>query len=328
MDVPSDFRAEKPTQKRRTKSSKNPQQPKAAQQTQLTNYYNDFNIQNQQQFMPNLGQPDMFYGGQGFNPSSFGGPAAPFPGHQLLSDPVASMAMQYGHTLAGQGKDLVQKNIENYVASSRLKYYFAVDTAYVGKKLGLLLFPFTHSDWSIHYNQDEPVPPRYEINAPDLYIPVMAFVTYILVAGMVLGTQGRFTPEQLGTQASSALVWLIIEMIAFSLSLYILNLSTALRYLDIVAYCGYKFVGMNVSLLAGVMSGNLTVYYCVLAWFSLSLVFFLLRTLKVQVMPQQDHDGFTKGAKRSLYLILSMSLTQPVLMWWLSSYVMVFKAAV
>ncbi|KAH9488238.1 hypothetical protein Btru_064367 [Bulinus truncatus] len=31
----------------------------------LTNYYNDFNIQNQQQFMPNLGQPDMFYGGQG-----------------------------------------------------------------------------------------------------------------------------------------------------------------------------------------------------------------------------------------------------------------------
>lgn len=26
-------------------------------------------------------------------------------------------------------------------------------------------------DWSIHYNQEEPVAPRYEINAPDLYIP-------------------------------------------------------------------------------------------------------------------------------------------------------------
>jgi hypothetical protein len=31
------------------------------------------------------------------------------------------------------------------VSTSRLKYYFAVDTSYVGKKLGLLLFPFLHS---------------------------------------------------------------------------------------------------------------------------------------------------------------------------------------
>lgn len=30
---------------------------------------------------------------------------------------------------------------------------------------------FPHKDWSIKYNQDEPVAPRYEVNAPDLYIP-------------------------------------------------------------------------------------------------------------------------------------------------------------
>ena len=35
--------------------------------------------------------------------------------------------------------------IEKYVSTSNLKYYFAVDTAYVGKKLGLLLFPYAHS---------------------------------------------------------------------------------------------------------------------------------------------------------------------------------------
>lgn len=327
MDVPSEYRASKTSQKRRPKASKGQQQPNPVAAT--PQYYSDFNAQNSAQFMPNLGQPDMFYGGQGFNTSGFGGPMAgvsQFPGQQILNDPVANMAMQYGHTLAGQGKDLFQKNIENYVTSSKLKYYFAVDTAYVGKKLGLLFFPYTHTDWSIHYNQDEPVAPRYEINAPDLYIPVMAFVTYILVAGMVLGTQGRFTPEQLGTQASSALVWIIIEMVAFTLSLYILNLSTNLKYLDIIAYCGYKFVGMNCSLLAGVAS-NTTVYYGVLLWFCISLVFFLMRTLKVQVMPQQDNEGFVKGgAKRSLYLILSVSLAQPLLMWWLTSYVMIFKA--
>lgn len=42
-------------------------------------------------------------------------------------------------------------------------------------------------DWSVKYEQDGPVQPRFEINAPDLYIPSMAYVTYILVAGLVLG---------------------------------------------------------------------------------------------------------------------------------------------
>lgn len=42
-------------------------------------------------------------------------------------------------------KQLFLFQIEKYVSSSKLKYYFAVDTAYVGKKLGLLIFPFAHS---------------------------------------------------------------------------------------------------------------------------------------------------------------------------------------
>ena len=54
-----------------------------------------------------------------------------------------------------------------------------------------LISYFAVPDWSVRYNQDEPVAPRYEINAPDLYIPVMAFVTYILLAGVILGTQNR-----------------------------------------------------------------------------------------------------------------------------------------
>ncbi|XP_005097008.1 protein YIF1B-B [Aplysia californica] len=335
MDLPSEYRAgtddannsgTKSSQKRRSKGNKNQKaaQPQAPQQQQ---YFQDFGMQNPQPYMQNPGQPDMFYGGQGFDQGAYGGQMAgmpQFPGQQLLNDPMANMAMQYGQQLAGQGKDIVNKNVEKYISSSKLKYYFAVDTAYVGKKLGLLLFPFTHSDWSIRYNQEEPIAPRYEINAPDLYIPVMAFVTYVLVAGMVLGIQDRFTPEQLGVQASSALVWLIIELVAMSLSLYIMNLNTELKYLDIVAYCGYKFVGMTFSLLAGAAFGS-TAYYCVLLWFCLSLVFFLMRTLKVQVLPHQDDDGFTRGGKRSLYLILSVSLVQPLLMWWLTSYIMVFR---
>jgi hypothetical protein len=54
------------------------------------------------------------------------------------------MAMVYGSSLAAQGKELVDKNIDRFIPVTKLKYYFAVDTMYVGKKLGLLVFPYLH----------------------------------------------------------------------------------------------------------------------------------------------------------------------------------------
>lgn len=244
-----------------------------------------------------------------------------FPGEQILNDPMASMAVQYGSSLAGQGKEYMHKNIEKYVSTTKLKYYFAVDTSYVGKKLALIFFPFTHSDWSIRFNHDEPVAPRDEVNAPDLYIPVMALVTYLLTTGVVMGVQNRFTPEQLGIQASSALVWLVLELLIIMLSLYILNVNTDLRYMDILAYSGYKYIGMIAVLLAGLLFKSAG-YYLLLLWFSFSTAYFLLKTLRIQILPHTEADGFTRGSKRSLYLILSISIMQPILMWWLTYRVM------
>ncbi|XP_057390275.1 protein YIF1B isoform X3 [Balaenoptera acutorostrata] len=124
-------------------------------------------------------------GGLGY-PTASASPQAAF-----LGDPVSNMAMAYGSSLAAQGKELVDKNIDRFIPVTKLKYYFAVDTMYVGKKLGLLFFPYLHQDWEVQYQQDTPVAPRFDVNAPDLYIPAMAFITYVLVAGLALGTQDR-----------------------------------------------------------------------------------------------------------------------------------------
>ena len=58
--------------------------------------------------------------------------------------------------------------------------------------IGLLLFPFAQKDWAIKYNQDEPVQPKYDVNAPDLYIPCMGYITYILMVGYILGLKNAF----------------------------------------------------------------------------------------------------------------------------------------
>jgi len=52
---------------------------------------------------------------------------------------VADMAMQYGQDLVGRGQEELKKNLDRYVSIGQLKYYFAVDTNYVGRKIGRIL---------------------------------------------------------------------------------------------------------------------------------------------------------------------------------------------
>ncbi|XP_064295789.1 uncharacterized protein LOC135310760 [Phalacrocorax carbo] len=216
-------------------------------------------------------QPGRGYGA----PPAAAAASSPYPpAAAFLGEPVSSLAMAYGSSLASQGRDIMDRNLDRFIPVGRLKYYFAVDTAYVGRKLGLLIFPFAHQDWQVRYQQDTPVAPRFDVNAPDLYIPTMAFITYILVACLVLGTQNRFSPDSLGLQASSALAWLIVEVLAILLSLYLLAVNTDLTTIDLIAFGGYKYVGMNLGLIAGLVFGR-SAYYVVLSWCCLSIFVFM-----------------------------------------------------
>jgi len=245
-----------------------------------------------------------------------------FPGQQLIQDPMmANMAMQYGQSFAASGKDMVEKKLDHFLSVSKLKYYFAVDTNYVVKKLGLVSFPFAHSDWSLKYDQSEPVAPRYEINAPDLYIPTMAFVTYILICGLVMGTQNRFDPEQLGIQASSILGWLVVEIIVIIMSTYVFGISASIRYLDLLALCGYKYVGMITSAV-GLLLLSSSGYYLALCYTSLATAFFVARSLKLIINPENRSEsvshGSGAGTKRRLYILVFISLLQPIMMYFLT----------
>ena len=129
----------------------------------------------------------------------------------------------------------------------------------------------------------------------------MSAITYVLVAGLVLGTQDRyvgflrltsilflfffcfilkrFTPEQLGMHASSVLVWNIIEICVLCFTFYIFNVQSKLRTLDLVAYCGYKYVGMITALSSYLVTHSLFIYRCSLLYVSLSLSYFLVRLI-------------------------------------------------
>merc|ERR1719273_1300380 len=141
-----------------------------------------------------------------------------------------------GADIMKQKQKEVEGMVEKYISVGQLKYYFAVDNTYVTKKLMLLLFPFAHNDWSIRYNHDEPVQPRFELNAADLYIPSMAFVSYILVVGYMLGLQERFSPEVLAATASSSLTLLVLELFVIYLTTTVGSIKTTLAKWDFLAF--------------------------------------------------------------------------------------------
>lgn len=53
----------------------------------------------------------------------------------------------------------------------------------------------------------------------------------------------RFSPEVLGLCASTALVWVVLEVLVMLLSLYLLTVHSDLSTFDLIAYSGYKYVG-------------------------------------------------------------------------------------
>ena len=151
--------------------------------------------------------------------------------------------------------------INRYVSVGALKHYFNVTTPYVLRKLLLVLFPWRHKPWSRQQRpsttggaQDQAsysyyfLPPRDDLNSPDMYIPVMAFVTYILLSTLLAGLRGAFHPEVMGLTATTAFVVVVLEILGLKFGTYILSISNDSQLLDLVAYSGYKFVGVIVTL--------------------------------------------------------------------------------
>ena len=86
----------------------------------------------------------------------------------------------------------------------------------------------------------------------------MAFVTYILLSTLIAGLRGAFHPELLGLTATTAFAVVIFEILGLKLGCYLLSISNESQILDLVAYSGYKFVGIIVTLVTEEVLGGVS----------------------------------------------------------------------
>ncbi|BGP19637.1 hypothetical protein JCM10213_000094 [Rhodosporidiobolus nylandii] len=234
--------------------------------------------QQQQQGMPNFWPPG--FGGQG------GGTG------DLMSDARAQMGMHLSQQALSAGQAYLDKNVVRLLPLAHLKHSFNVSNSYVVKKLRLVLWPWRHRPWSRSVVRNESTgvaegwkPPREDINCPDLYIPVMALVTYVLLAAVIAGTSGTFDPRILGQTASKAFGLLVLEFVCIKLGCYLLGIGEEGTVVDMFAYEGYKFVGVIVTLLGGLVGLSGWSFWLVFVYVVLANFFFQLRSLRHLVLP-------------------------------------------
>ncbi|RDB30741.1 Protein transport protein yif1 [Hypsizygus marmoreus] len=208
-----------------------------------------------------------------------------------MNDATAQFGMQLGHSAVAAGQDYVQRNFGTIFPSTTLKHHFNVSNSYVIYKLKLVLFPWLHKPWARKVRRSEQgqatewQSPREDLNSPDLYIPLMAFVTYILLCALLAGLQKQFHTKVLGEAASRALIVVILDLAFVKLGCYFLNVQGSSQVVDLIAYGGYKFVGVIFTLLASFLHFPSILNTLVFIYAFLANAFFLLRSLRSVVLP-------------------------------------------
>ncbi|KAJ7049456.1 YIF1-domain-containing protein [Mycena amicta] len=219
-----------------------------------------------------------------------------------VNDATAQFGMQLGQNAVAAGQDYVQRTWVGVFPNARVKPHFNVSNSYVMRKLRILLFPWMHKHWGRKSNrtdagQTEWLAPREDVNSPDLYIPLMALVTYILLCALDAGLHARFHPQVLGESATRAIMVVILDFMVVQLGCYLLNVQGTSQAIDVLAYGGYKFVGVIAIVLAGFLNLGRTLGWVASVYFITANAFFLMRSLRSLILP----DAAARAASSDPY---------------------------
>lgn len=162
---------------------------------------------------------------------------------QLVNNPL----------LTQMGDQLIRSQIPSsyfspreMIINSSTRYYFDVDNQYVVRKLMVVFFPFVFKGtWgknSQEYSQDHQgfLSPKNELHAADLFIPLMALMTFVLGICFSRGIGDQFQPDLIGDYLTATMALLLIEMLLIKTVFFMVKLNEA-SCLDILSHISYKF---------------------------------------------------------------------------------------
>ncbi len=195
--------------------------------------------------------------------------------NKLAENGISEDTIKFGINM---GKQIVKNSkFVDYFSLEGLKPYFDVDNKYVLYKFRYLFIPFLKEK---QINSSEEYQSKYNIEYFDLYLPLMSFITYVLVVSFIsaINNPGVFNPQTLGKILSQDSSLYIINAMAIKLLMFIF-LNNPLSFMDIFSLVGYKFVHMIIYKIVSNFIETIYIKYAVFFILSALLLFFIKKCL-------------------------------------------------
>lgn len=220
---------------------------------------------------------------------------------ELAKTGLSEDSLKFGYNI---GKNIIKESkFIDYFSLDGLKPFFDVDHKYVLFKLKNIFFPF------LKEKNDENGDKKYSIENPDLYIPVMSFVTYVLLIGFYSAIQNDkiFDPQILGKIASKNFFIIFLEVCALKLVLFIFS-KIQISFFECLCYIGYKIVLLVILVVVWITLKNKVINYVAIAIVCLWTVFFFRKCLKKKIESENNKFIILVSSSFEVTTILLMLL--------------------
>ena len=215
----------------------------------------------------------------------------------FIQDPKAQLAYQLGSKAIGNFFNNAQmdptttiNNLTSDTTFGNLSQYFQVSNEYVLKKLKIILCPFLNKSWTTvtDIKNNNKVLPRDNVNAPDMYLPIMSLVTYILIWNFTKGLIGQYDPKYLYSKMSATLAMSLLDLMILKLGIYLIvpssTASTNGSIVDLICFVGYKYIPLNCNLMINQWVESSKVAFVLKGYLLFMFGIFLLRNVKFHVV--------------------------------------------
>jgi len=274
------------------------------------------------------------YNPQSYAPSGYAaaqpqlhGPTLQGPDQEGLLPNLSPLGFIAGSSFLSGGQNWGQQYVQrvqqrmSWLSGSAFNYHFAVNNTYVSSKLLMLLAPFLKK-WT-YTRQPEQVqgvhkfrPPRVDVNAPDMYLPLMSLWTYVIAVCAANLLHHKFKPDLIYSTAwSASMSWIVHAAVAY-IVLRAMNLPTSVPWVELFSYTGYTYVHAVITIVAGQVGGKWA-YYLVWVYGGLCMAIFLVRTMKRILF--QEARNYGRDLSTTNYLLLTLAAFQFPLLFWLTN---------
>lgn len=226
----------------------------------------------------------------------------------VIENPFAQMGMDFTKQKVNE---LMEKNkgyLSNLIFNQTLKHYFDVDQGFILRKILFMILPIKRFGRKQVLNEEEKM-----ISQPELYIPTLALISYVLLVCLQQIVEGKIIqPNLIVEKIYTCLLITMINVVFFKMIFKIAN-GFSIPFLDCISQCGYKYLCLCIYLLVTSIPFEHSLFHYgaqgVLVFNYFVFCFRTFREIQVQ------YGGLTQ--KSNLKSVLFLSVLEILFCYWL-----------